>query len=178
MAIRRVYITGGPGSGKSTLSQKIAAAAGLPLYEMDGVSFAQRWDGEKMAAEAERIAVMDEWVSEGSYLGWTVPLLDRAELIIRLDVTSHVALYRVLARHVKADMAGNNRFPGWRNFFRFWRWVRRYYHNSDLPGLNPWGVPYMDQTARAILEAYAEKVMVCRNNGEVAKVLAERFGVR
>src|SRR5205823_9251445 len=69
------------------------------------------------------------WVTEGTMLGWSDPLLRAADRIVWLDIPWRVALWRMLLRHVRAELAGNNRHPGWRRLFRFLWYTRKYYLN-------------------------------------------------
>src|SRR5690606_31109564 len=89
-------------------------------------------------SETEAWAAGDYWISEGSNVLVAGPLFERADTIVVLYTSWRVASYRILARHFKAELARNNRFPGLRNLYRFWRWSSRYYANAHPEGLNEW----------------------------------------
>ena len=179
MNARRIFITGGPGSGKTTLSRRIAAALNASRYELDGLLLdlvADDRGPESTYDDVARIVAKDTWVVEGGYLGWTEPLLRHAEIIVWMDITWRVASYRIVARHLKATIARNNRFPGWRRLYRFWRWSARYYHEGNAPELGEWGVPGTRNTTLRLLESHRHKLFVCRTDEDVESLVARISG--
>ena len=65
------------------------------------------------------------------FLGWTDELLRAADVILWLDVPWRVATWRIIARHVRASLAGTNRHPGILRLQRFLRIAKRYYRSSE-----------------------------------------------
>jgi cytidylate kinase len=131
----RIYVLGGGGSGKTTLGRLLGERLGIPVVHLDD---ACSWPGWNAALEAERralrearireLAAQESWVIEGNFPGWIEEFAHCADLIIWLDVPFRVAAWRILKRHVLADLQGNNRHPGYRNLWRFLRRQRSYYH--------------------------------------------------
>ena len=117
---------------------------------------------------------MDAWVAEGAYLGWAEPLLRQAELVVWMDISWRVASYRIISRHIKATLARNNRFPGWRRLYRFWRWSGRYYSDQNPPGLNSYGVPDTKATADERLVPYKDRLVVCRSQKNAEMLVARK----
>ena len=177
MSVRKVFITGGPASGKTTLSQRIATAIKASVYELDGLLMSGHAHGDPFEVvshkETSRIIAMNAWVAEGSYLGWTEPLLRCAEIVVWMEVPWPVASYRIISRHIWATIARNNRFPGWRRLYRFWRWSGRYYNNRNSPGLDSYGVPNTKATAVEYLAPYKDKLYRCRTQEDTEEVLAQ-----
>jgi len=165
-------VTGGPGSGKSTVARLLAAAFGTPVFHLD--EMALDLESELPAREAFMelpkrlpwIAAQESWITEGSYMGWATPLFDAAELLIWLKVPGRVALYRILLRRLKADLARDNRFPGWRRLARFWRWSARYYLDRNPHTLGFYGVPETAEHAAELLRPYEHKLVACRSYAE------------
>ncbi len=176
---KRVHFTGGPGGGKTTAARQLAQARGAPWYDLDGMLL--EMEGrlpvlqaiEEVAARLPSIALQPAWVSDGAYLGWAQPLLDAADLIVWIDLPPRVALFRILARHLKADLRRDNRFPGWRRLMRFWRWCLRYYRDGNPPGINVYGTPETRAHTAAALRSYEGKLRVCRSNKDLAALLEE-----
>jgi cytidylate kinase len=171
---RRVHVTGGPGSGKTHLARRLAAARSIPVHDLDALMLGagdrfDRLSGDGMVAE---LTGLPEWVSDGVYFGWASPFLERADLVVWLDIPPHVALYRMVARHVRLEVTRRNRFPGWRRFYRFWRWAARYYAERNEPGIDHLGIPNTRSTVETALAPYADKLVVCRSNREAADFLA------
>jgi adenylate kinase family enzyme len=183
LLLRRIHITGGPGAGKSWLAARLSDELRLPLFDIDGRGLAHEAklpdpsDMEELLRlrleETAAIAAHAEWISEGANFLAAEPFFQHADLIICLEVRWRVASYRIFSRHVKANLAGNNRFPGWQRLWQFWRWSARFYSSRNPQGLNQWGTPNNHRDLEARLRPYAAKVAVCRNLRDVKRVLSE-----
>ncbi|MBI3743440.1 MAG: hypothetical protein HY261_04055 [Chloroflexi bacterium] len=159
------------------MAKRIASDLKLPIFDLDQIGLDQQKDGrptDAMSAEVIRVAALGQWVTEGTYMGWALPLFDRATCVVWLDVAWRTASYRIISRHIKATVARNNRFPGWRRLYEFWRWSSRYYNDRNPPGLNMWGVPMTRAEARSLLEPYREKLIICRSRADIVD-LTKRF---
>jgi hypothetical protein len=115
----------------------------------------------------------DAWVSEGAYFDWALPLLERAEIVVWLDLPWSVACYRILVRYLKAELARENQYHGLGRLREFWTWSYRYYHDTNPHSLNPWGVPRTRSRAVEELSRYERKLVVCRSKREVDLQVAE-----
>src|SRR5438874_4167495 len=136
MTLQRIHISGGPGSGKTTAGRRIANALHLPFHELDQILIDSGWDMARAIQEnaAGVIADEDAWLSEGAYFGWARPLLDRAELVVWLDVPWRIASYRIITRYAKAEIARSNQHHGLRRLKNFWTWSRGYYRDTNPEG--------------------------------------------
>jgi hypothetical protein len=106
---RRILIIGGSGSGKTTLAMALARRRGLPVFHLDPLADARgAASGSERSDEAVRsIAERDDWIAEGIHLGWTVPLIERADLIVWLDQVSDAeSTVRVIRRFIRDGLAG------------------------------------------------------------------------
>jgi adenylate kinase family enzyme len=86
----RILIIGNAGGGKSVLARKLAAARGLPCFEVDAITWQPGWvatpEAEYRAAHAAMIAG-EAWIIEG--LGWDESLparFARATEVILIDM--------------------------------------------------------------------------------------------
>lgn len=141
------------------------------MFELDTVLRDADDDVERSKKRVSGIAGQPAWVSEGAYLGWARPLFERADIVVWLDVSWRVASYRIIARHLKAELSRSNQHPGWRRLKAFWTWSYRYYHDSHAHTLNKWGVPLTRSHALEELRQYREKLVVCRTMREVSRTL-------
>jgi len=101
----RILIIGNAGGGKSVLARKIAAARGLPYFEIDAITWKPGWvaasSEEYNAAHAALIA-QDAWVLEG--LGWDESLparFARATEIILIDMPIWMHFWLAAERQFK-----------------------------------------------------------------------------
>ena len=64
--IRRIYITGGPISGKFTLATKISETTGFPVFEIDWLLWTDPETGERVSKEERKQVTSD--IAEKTYL--------------------------------------------------------------------------------------------------------------
>lgn len=178
VAVRRVHVTGGQGSGKTTLARRLGRLLGAPMYELDLVEW-DRETGEERPREdklarVREISARPAWVTEGTMLGWSDPLLRAADRIVWLDVPWRVALWRMLRRHVRAELAGNNRHPGWRRLLRFLWYTRKYYWNlhHGTPGADDGEVNATRRRTAQRLTRFPEKAVRCCTDADVEAFVA------
>ncbi|MBV9281848.1 MAG: hypothetical protein JOZ41_17355 [Chloroflexi bacterium] len=168
---------GGSGSGKTTLARRLAACLEAPVYDLDEIGYeggaGPKRPLEVRLADVARIAAQPAWVTEGVFLWWTDELLDRADVIVWLDIPWRVAAWRIVRRHLGASRAGHNRHPGLRRLIRFLLWVRAY-HTATAPA--PPTAPDDDSAVNraataAHLAPYSSKLVHCRRPSDVTAFL-------
>lgn len=102
----RIHIIGGPGSGKTTLGQAIAARFHIPHHDLD-----RMFNDPEAISMAFDIAQQANWVTENIGLVWVDPLLYWAEYIVLLEVSWPVAAWRIVTRHISKSLRGINPYP-------------------------------------------------------------------
>jgi cytidylate kinase len=177
-APRRIVVTGGPGAGKTWLAERLVAKLGLPHIDTDAISLELQkelplpLDFDALMARrlplSRELAAGEAWLVDGSNLTANRPFYERAEMVVYLSVPWRVAAFRIPVRHLKLTLAGSNRFPGLRRMFRFWRWSRRYYANRNPHDVNGFGTPDTIAFHEEALQAYADRLLACRNKDDIA----------
>lgn len=127
---RRISIKGCSGSGKSVLGRELALLLGVPWVELDRLHHGPGWQ----AVTAEKLqrsvrALIDDtdgWVVDGNYdskLGTLV--LDRAELVVWLDLPLATKLQRLCLRSVSNWLNDRELWNGNRESLKGWFWGSR-----------------------------------------------------
>jgi adenylate kinase family enzyme len=135
----RVYVLGGAGSGKTTVAALLGKQLGCPVVHLDFAWAAVDWDAQDAQVEQHgaREAVVQEqaareaWVIEGNYPGWIQEFAARADVVVWLDVPFRVAAWRIVRRHLLAELRGDNPYPGYRRLWRFLRNQHAYYGDTE-----------------------------------------------
>jgi adenylate kinase family enzyme len=101
-AMKKVAVFGNAGGGKSTLSRRLSAITGLPLYVLDKIQFQPR-GAEVPLAEYQnahqKILATDEWIIDGFGCMKTLWLrLDQADSLIFVDLPLPVHFWWVTKR--------------------------------------------------------------------------------
>lgn len=160
----RIYITGGAGSGKTTLAKRISHQLNIPCYEMDCIGWENGVGAERplevRLGDVHEIAIQADWVAEGGHSPWRNELLQSAEQIVCLDLSWNIAGWRILTRHMRASLAGTNKHRGLLKLYRFMGYARAYYTSTD-PALKT------RRTEARELQPYMDKVVHCQRPAEV-----------
>jgi shikimate kinase len=160
----RLYIIGGPGSGKTTLAKRISHQLNIPCYEMDLIG----WENgvgvprplEVRLREVHEIAIQADWVTEGGRSPWTDEFLQSAEQIVWLDLPWNTVRWRLVTRHMRASLAGTNKHRGLLELYHFMGSAKVFYtstqpdHGTRL-------------TVAKELQPYRHKIVHCRRPTEV-----------
>jgi adenylate kinase family enzyme len=96
-------IVGQPGSGKSTLARSLGALTGLPVVHIDHIHWKPGWEERSAAEKAVLCAEVEaraSWIFEGGYSASWANRLDRADLLIWLDLPVGLRLWRIVKRTV------------------------------------------------------------------------------
>jgi adenylate kinase family enzyme len=104
--VRRILIAGCSGSGKTTLATAIAARLGVPYRELDALYHGPNWvPRPEFVADVAAFAATGAWVSEWQYRTVRAVLLERAEVLVWLDLPR----WRVFAQLVQRTLRRRRR---------------------------------------------------------------------
>ena len=155
-----IHIIGLAGSGKTTLAEWCSSTFEIPSYDLDWVVYDDNGEREapEIRARVDEIIRGHGWVAEGAYHdAWVTTLLEQADSIVWLDVPVHTCAYRIFARHVRAELRGKNKHPGWRKLARFLDYTRR-------------TAKAQRAATRALVSAYSARVVRCTSSRAVREL--------
>jgi adenylate kinase family enzyme len=120
----RILVYGVTGSGKSTLAARVGARLGLPYVAIDDLTWKPGWvprtEQEQRAVIGEVLAG-DAWVIDAAYGMWHDLVLERADLIVGLDLPRWRSLARLVrrtvSRIVRRTPICNGNYESWRKSF-------------------------------------------------------------
>src|SRR5712691_4462172 len=184
----RIYIVGGPGSGKTTLAIALSRGLSVPLLQLDDV-WVRSYERERTesqitpAARKFREALVaeytarDAWVIEGAEPPFLEAFAQASDLIVWCDVSFTRAAARMIRRHVLAELRRDNRYPGWGRLYRFLRSVRsRYVAEPDLAD-SPWTKWTRAELAAAARRHERKLLKLCSGSADANLAAAhERIG--
>ncbi|GAA1981253.1 adenylate kinase [Isoptericola halotolerans] len=99
---RRVLVAGTSGAGKTTLATRLAVALDIPHTEIDALFHGPGWTPRAEFLDDVRTLVVGEsWVTEWQYRTARPLLLERAELLVWLDLPLRVRMTQVIRRTVR-----------------------------------------------------------------------------
>lgn len=110
------------GSGKTTLGRELARRLDVPFHELDALNHGPGWTeatADELRARVEPLVAGDAWVVDGTYrskLGDLV--LERADLVVWLDLPLHVWLPRLLRRTARRIVRREDLWNGNRETLR------------------------------------------------------------
>lgn len=128
----RIAIIGNAGSGKSTLAQKLHTITNLPIYYLDQYFWKPGWvktDPDEYKKIHDAICDKEEWIIDGINLRVMEYRIQRADVIIFLDLPRYVCIWRIFKRTIQnygketpsSAKGCPERFNG--EFLKFLKWV-------------------------------------------------------
>ena len=103
--MKKIAVFGKPGSGKSTLSKKLACVTGIQLYQLDSILYEKSGDvidRQTYEKKHEDILSLDSWIIDG--FDQIEPFYKRvslADTLIYIDLPYFVSYYLVAKRLLK-----------------------------------------------------------------------------
>ncbi|MGE7625256.1 DNA topology modulation protein FlaR [Viridibacillus sp. NPDC096237] len=138
---KKIHIIGSVGSGKTTLAKELSAKLAIPYHELDNVVWKRCKTGDIRRTVEERedflsvIIMSDSWIIEGVHTeAWVANNIKHAEIIIFLDTSYKVRIYRIFKRFIlqKLKMEQAHYKPTFEIFLKMIKW-NRYFEEVEKP---------------------------------------------
>lgn len=103
----KIFIFGGPGSGKTTIASKLSLKYNIPFFELDSLLHTKeiRAKTDQIIARTNAIKSFiykDNWISEGVYRqDWLDLVLKQADLIFILKIPKYQRDWNIVKRTIK-----------------------------------------------------------------------------
>ena len=144
----RIAIVGGPGTGKTTLSNELSKILDIEAIHIDGIHHLPNWQERD---RSERVQIIldcikkDKWIIDGTYRDTLKQRFERADLIIFLDYSSLAHAKGILQRYAKGKNKEKPEIPGCkeRMTFQFFTYSlkynkkKRHFITDELKNVNP-----------------------------------------
>ena len=99
----RIAIVGTSGSGKTTLAKAVAEILDIPHVELDALFWQPNWQPSDTGEFWDRVngaTAGDSWVVDGNYLRARLIVWERANLVVWLNYSLPLILWRVTRRTI------------------------------------------------------------------------------
>lgn len=113
--MKKIVVFGKPGSGKSTLSKKLAAATGIKLHALDSIVYKKNGDlvdRKTYDEEHENILSSDSWIIDGfGPIESFNKRLDVADTLVYIDLPYVISYWLVTKRLLKGVVVKPEGWP-------------------------------------------------------------------
>lgn len=110
---KRIIILGGSGSGKSLLANRISEYTTYPVYHLDNLFLESNWklkDKRKWEELSKVFLSKETGVVDGNYTSSLPSRIQWADLIIFIDISTPLRLYRVFWRYIRIKIGLDARY--------------------------------------------------------------------
>jgi adenylate kinase family enzyme len=118
---RRIAVVGTTGSGKTTVSGRLARQLDCPHVELDALHWEANWTEPPLEVFRTRVARAvsdDAWVVDGNYSKVRDIVWNRAQAVVWLDYSLAVILWQLLRRALRRILTREELWSGNRETFR------------------------------------------------------------
>ena len=131
----KIFISGGPGSGKTTVAKKLSLEMNIPHFDLDDIKWEkgsfchERPKEERLKLRDEILSENDNWIIEGVYFkDWIIPILEQSDKIIILKTPTIVRQWRIIKRFIKTKFnpANQKNKENIITLFRLLVWSKNY----------------------------------------------------
>lgn len=156
MNVQRIRIIGGPGCGKTYISNALSEKFKIPTYDLDDIYWCNEKKSYNIKADPKirdktllNILKKKEWIIEGVYGDWTRASFKDADVIIIIQSNKFIRSWRIIKRYIRrrVNLEKNNKKESWSSFLGLLKWSWNYYE-KNFPGIYNELKKYEDKTVK------------------------------
>lgn len=169
MEFKKIHIIGGPGSGKSYMSNLISSQTNINNYDLDDIFWNNSSNALGIKADAKtrdmnlrKILLNDYWVIEGVYYAWLNESFSRSDIIIVLKINVYIRDWRIIKRFFKRKIGliPCNKKETLKGLVELIKWN----HNYDKKNMIE---------AEKVIDRFSNKKIIINNSKEMYKFLKQ-----
>lgn len=130
--MKKIFIFGGIGSGKTSLAKEISRKLNLPYYSTDNLIFNSNWErvsNKERDNKLKKIIKSNKWIIEGTHKReWILPAFKKADFVVILSISKFILIKRIISRHIKRKF---KKEPA-NNLLELVKWAYKY-QKDDFP---------------------------------------------
>ncbi|MBT3866066.1 hypothetical protein HOF78_03120 [Candidatus Woesearchaeota archaeon] len=163
--INRVRIIGTSGTGKTYVAKKLSKILNISHYDLDEIFWKRKYDQKRTVPEREKLCLeltkKRKWVLEGVYGSWSESSIQKADLVVLLDVNLFLAIWRIIKRYFKRKGTCRESIG---NMIYLVNYVRKYKKRSDTAS---------HKTHVELINKHKVEVIVLKNKKDVKEFLKD-----
>lgn len=136
--MKKVYIIGAVGTGKTTLAKKMSEKLNIKMYQLDKVVWDDDKGNRKRTDEEvfdifEKILKQDSWIIEDVGRKKFIEGIKKADMVYYIDLPNFVIYKRCILRWIKQKIGKEeyNYKPTLKGLIQMMKWARQDIKNKD-----------------------------------------------
>lgn len=151
----KIYIIGGPGSGKTSYARQLSQRFHVPHFDLDEINwvntngqfYGQKRDKQERAELLASLTNQPDWIIEGAYFQeWITPIWEKADKVIVLECPCIIRQYRCIKRFIFRKLRHENTAhqETFSSFYRLLLWNSQYDKSlrQFVERIKQAGIPY------------------------------------
>jgi len=159
----RIHICGIYGSGKSTLAKILSKKFKIKSYSLDDIKYEIKYSRilsvERRIKKIQEICSLPEWITEGTWSNYAEDAFRKADIIIIMNTSTILCVYRILNRHLFREKHENDTLF---EALKLAKEVYKYHHTKNPVSLH---------VHKSLIEKYSKNHIILRKKSEIPKVI-------
>ncbi|NCN87014.1 DNA topology modulation protein FlaR [archaeon] len=126
--IKKIFIIGTSGTGKTYLSKKLSKLYNIEKIDLDEIEWKSKYSERRNPQEKTKliknILEKNKWIIEGAYTHWTEEIAKKADIILWLKFNTSLLKRRLIVRYIKNKIA--NKKPKLKELKNLIKFVENY----------------------------------------------------